>query len=179
MASQNCNLTSAIALDCLDSIGGIKTIWVSSNFDYTSVTAGATAGITALTGGTGTFWQIEVAKDVASFTENFNISNTNGTAFWEQTVTIPVQHLSSAKRAQIQLLAYNRSSRVLFEDNNGLYWICGLTRGCVVSAGNSTTGTAPGDFAGYNGLVLQAMEPEMAYQVASLSALTGVTITNA
>ena len=177
--STTCNLTAAIALDCLDAIGGIKTLWVSSDFDYTTFTAGATAGITALTGGTGTFYQIQVAKDVASFTETFNISNVNGTAFFTQEVTIPVQHLSSAKRAQIQLLAYNRASRVVFEDNNGLYWITGLTRGCVVSAGTSTTGTAPGDFTGYNGLVLQGMEPAMTFQVSTLASLTGTTFTDA
>jgi hypothetical protein len=179
MSSQSCNLTAAIALDCLDSIGGIKTLWVSSNADLGTITAGATSGITACTGATGSFFQIEVAKDVASFTETFNISNVNGTAFFTQEVTIPVQHLSSAKRAQIQLLTYNRNSKVLFEDNNGLYWLVGLTRGCVVSAGTSVSGVAPGDFNGYNGLVLQAMEPEMAYQVSSLAALTGITITNA
>jgi hypothetical protein len=174
----SCNLTSAIALDCLDAIGGIKTLWVSSDFDYTSVTAGATAGITALSGGTGSFYQIQVAKDVASFTETFNISNTNGTAFFQQEVTIPVQHLSSAKRQQIQLLTYNRASRCVFEDNNGLYWLVGLTRGCVVSTGTTTTGTAPGDATQYS-FVLQAMEPEMAYQVNNLAALTGTTFVNA
>lgn len=176
--SATCNLSAAIALDCLDAIGGIKTLWVSSNFDYTSFTAGSTGGITALSGGTGAFYQIEVAKDVASFTETFNISNTNGTAFFQQEVTIPVQHLSSAKRAQIQLLAYNRASRVVFEDNNGLYWIAGLTRGCVISSGTTTTGTAPGDATQYS-FVLQAMEPEMAYQVSSLAALTGTSFVNA
>jgi hypothetical protein len=174
----SCNLTAAIALDCLDAIGGIKTLWVSSDFDYTSVTAGATAGITALSGGTGSFYQIQVAKDVASFTETFNISNTNGTAFFQQEVTIPVQHLSSAKRQQIQLLTYNRASRCVFEDNNGLYWLVGLTRGCVVSTGTTTTGTAPGDATQYS-FVLQAMEPEMAYQVNNLAALTGTTFVNA
>ena len=173
-----CNLTAAIALDCLDAIGGIKTLWVSSDFDYTTVTAGATAGITALSGGTGAFYQIQVAKDVASFTETFNISNTNGTAFFTQEVTIPVQHLSSAKRQQIQLLTYNRASRVVFEDNQGLYWICGLTRGCVVSTGTTTTGTAPGDATQYS-FVLQGMEPEMAYQVNTLSSLTGTAFINA
>jgi hypothetical protein len=174
-----CNISNAIQLDCLDQIGGVKTLWVSSNFDYTSVTAGATAGITSIAGGTGTFYEIQVAKDVASWTETFNISNTSGTAFFTQEVTIPVQKLSSEKRAQIQLLAYNRASRVVVLDNNDNYWFLGLTRGCVVSAGTSTTGTAPGDFAGYNGLVLQAMEPEMTYQLESLSALTGCTIVNA
>jgi hypothetical protein len=173
-----CNLTSAIALDCLDAIGGIKTLWVSSDFDYTAVTAGATAGITALTGGTGSFYQIQVAKDVASFTETFNISNTNGTAFFQQEVTIPVQHLSSAKRAQIQLLAYNRASRVVFLDNNGLYWLVGATRGCVISTGSTVTGTAPGDASQYS-FVLQGMEPAMAYQVSTLAALTGTTFVNA
>jgi hypothetical protein len=173
-----CNLTAAIALDCLDAIGGIKTLWVSSDFDYTTVTAGATAGITALSGGTGTFYQIQVAKDVASFTETFNISNTNGTAFFTQEVTIPVQHLDSAKRQQIQLLTYNRASRCVFEDNNGLYWMVGLTRGCVVSSGTTTTGTAPGDATQYS-FVLQGMEPEMTYQVNTLASLTGTTFVNA
>jgi len=119
-----------------------------------------------------------VAKDVASFTETFNISNTNGTAFFTQEVTIPVQHLSSAKRAQIQLLAYNRASKVVFEDNNGLYWLVGATRGCVISTGTTTTGTAPGDATQYS-FVLQAMEPAMAYQVATLASLTGTTFVNA
>lgn len=173
-----CNLTGAIALDCLDSIGGVKTLWVSTNFDYTSVTAGATAGITAVSGGTGTFYQIEVAKDVASFTETFTVSNTNGTAFFEQAVTIPVQHLSSEKRQQIQLLAYNRASRVLVEDNNGLYWLIGLSRGCTLTTGSTTTGTAVGDATQYS-FVLTAQEPEMAYQVASLSALSPIAFVNA
>ena len=174
----SCNLTSTISLDCLDQIGGIKTLYVSTNFDYTSVTAGATAGITALTGGTGTFYQIEVAKDTASFTETFNVSNQNGTAFFDQAVTIPVQHLSSEKRQQIQLLAYNRSSRCLFLDNNDKYWLVGLTRGCVLTTGTSMTGTAVGDMIGYN-FVISSQEPEMAYQVQNLAALTGTTFVNA
>jgi hypothetical protein len=173
-----CNLTAAISLDCLDSIGGIKTLWVATDFDYTTVTAGATAGITALSGGTGTFYQIQVAKDVASFTETFNVSNTNGTAYFDQAVTIPVQHLSSEKRQQIQLLAYNRASRVVFEDNNGLFWLAGLTRGCVLTTGTTTTGTAVGDANQYS-FVLSGQEPEMAYQVNTLASLTGTTFVNA
>lgn len=174
----SCNLTGAIALDCLDYIGGVKTLWVSSDFDFSSISSNNTTGITGLTGGTGSFFQIQVAKDVASFTETFNVSDTNGTAFFTQEITIPVQHLSSEKRAQIQLLAYNRATRCVFEDNNGDYWMVGLTRGCVLSAGTSTTGTAPGDANQYS-FTLQAMEPQMAFQVSALSALTGTTFVNA
>lgn len=176
--SATCNLTAAIALDCLDSIGGVKTLYVSSNFEATTIVAGATSGITSLVGGTGTFFEIAVAKDTASITETFNISNTNGTAFFQQEVTIPVQHLSSAKRQQIQLLAYNRASRVVVEDNNGMFFLIGATRGCVMTSGSETTGTAVGDASQYS-FVLQAQEPEMMFQVSTLASLTGTTFVNA
>jgi hypothetical protein len=173
-----CNLTGTIALDCLDSIGGVKSLWVGTEVELGTITAGATAGITSLSGATGSFYQIEVAKDVASFTETFNVSQTNGTAFFSQAVVIPVQHLSSAKRQQIQLLTYNRDSKCVIEDNNGVYWLIGATRGCTVTSGSSMTGTAPGDMSGYN-ITITADEPEMAFQVSTLTALTGVTFVNA
>jgi len=172
-----CNLTAAIALDCLDSIGGVKNLWVSTDFEYATVTAGATSGITALSGATGAFYQIELPKDTASITETFNVSQVNGTAFFDQAVTISVQHLGSAKRAQIQLLAYNRASRVIVEDNNGVYWLLGLTRGCSLTAGTTATGTAPGDATQYN-FTLSAQEPEMMFQVATLAAMTGCSFVN-
>jgi hypothetical protein len=172
-----CNLTGTIALDCLDSISGIKTLWVGTDVEVGTITAGATGGITSLAGATGAFYQIEVAKDVASFTETFNVSQTNGTAFFSQAVVIPIQHLSSAKRQQIQLLTYNRASRCVIEDNNGDYWLIGATRGCTVTSGSSMTGTLVGDMSGYN-ITITADEPEMAYQVSSLSALTGITFVN-
>lgn len=172
-----CNLTAAIALSCLDQIGGVRNIWISTDFAFDSITAGATSGITALTGGTGDFYQVELPKDTASFTETFNVSQVNGTAFFDQAVIISVQALSSAKRQQIQLLAYNRASRVIVEDNNGVYWLVGLTRGCSITAGTTTTGTAPGDATQYN-LTLSAQEPEMIFQVSALTAMTGCAFIN-
>lgn len=173
-----CNLTAALALDCLDNVGGLKNLWISSNFDYTSITADNTDGITAVSGGTGTFYQVEIPKSGASFTENFNVSEENGTAFFEQTVTIPVQKLSSAKREQIQLIAYNRATRVVVEDNNGVYWLIGLERGCTLTAGTTTSGANVGEASAYN-FTLSAQEKEMMYQVQNLAALTGTTFVNA
>jgi hypothetical protein len=173
-----CNLTAALALDCLDNVGGLKTLWISSDFDYTSVTADSTDGITAVTGGTGNFYQVEIPKSGTSFTENFNVSEENGTAFFEQTITIPVQKLSSAKREQIQLIAYNRATRCVVEDNNGVFWLLGLSRGCTLTAGTTTSGSALGDASGYN-FTLTGQEPEMMYQVENLAALTGTTFVNA
>ena len=110
-------------------------------------------------------YEFVVAKSTASFTETFNISNENGTAFFDQALSINIQKLDANKRNAILLIARNRNLKFIFQDNNGKYWLGGLTRGAVVSAGTSVTGTAPGDLQGYT-LTLSAQEPAMAYQVA-------------
>ena len=174
-----CNLTAALAIDCLDQVGGIDTVWISTDFEYTSVTADSSNGITAVTGGTGSFYEFQLSKSGSQFTETFNVSEENGTAFWEQTVTLNIQKLSSAKREQIQLLSYNRDSRVVIKDNNGIFWMLGLSRGANITGGTTVSGSNVGEFTGYQGLVLSASEPEMMYQVQNLAALTGTTFVNA
>lgn len=173
-----CNLTAALAIDCLDQIGGLNTVWISTDFEYDSVTADNSDGITAVTGGAGSFYEFQLAKSGSSFTENFNISEENGTAFWEQTVTINVQKLSSAKREQLQLLSYSRNSRVVIEDNNGIYWLLGLERGANIVSGTTVSGANVGEASQYT-ITLSSNEPEMMYQVQNLAALTGTTFVNA
>jgi len=172
-----CNITSALALDCIDSIGGVKTAYVGTNIVFTSETYDGDNMITGATG-SGTFYQYELAKNTASFTETFNISNENGTAFYEQALTFNIQKLGAEKRNELLLLSRNRDIKIIFEDNNGLFWLVGMTRGAVISAGSSVTGTAPGDANQY-ALTATAQEPAMAYQISSLSALHGFTITSA
>jgi hypothetical protein len=173
-----CNLTSAIALDCIDSIGGIKTAYIGTNIVIASTTYDANNQITGLTGATGTFYQYELPKDTASFTETFNISNVNGTAFYDQAITINVQQLSAQKRNQLLLLSRNRDIKVIFQDNNDNFWLLGKDRGGVISAGTSVTGVAPGDANQYS-ITISAQEPDMAYELTSLSALSGFTIVTA
>jgi hypothetical protein len=174
----NCAINQAIALDCIDSIGGIKTAYIGVDVVIASTSYDANNLITGMTGTTGSFYQYELPKNTGNFVETFNISNENGTAFYDQAVTIAVQKLSADKRNQLLLLSKNRNITVIFEDSNGLYWLCGKTRGAVVSAGTSNTGTAVGDANAYS-ITLTAQEPEMAYQLASLSALHGFTIVTA
>ena len=173
-----CNLTSAIALDCIDSIGGIKAAYIGVDIVIASTSYDANNEITGITGTTGSFYQYELPKDTASFTETFNISNTNGTAFYDQAITINVQKLSADKRNQLLLLSRNRDIKVIFQDNNDNYWLLGKDRGGVISAGTSVTGVAPGDANQYS-ITISAQEPDMAYQLTSLSALHGFTIVTA
>ena len=173
-----CNLTSAIALDCIDSIGGVKAAYIGVNIVIASTSYNAQNEITGLTGTTGAFYQYELPKDTATFTETFNISNTNGTAFYDQALTINLQKLSAEKRNQLLLLSRNRDIKVIFQDNNDNYWLVGKDRGGVISAGTSVTGTAPGDANQYS-ITISAQEPEMAYQITGLSALHGISVVTA
>lgn len=173
-----CQLTKAIALDCIDSVGGIKAAYIGVDVAISSVNYDADNLITGITGATGTFYQYELPKDTASFTETFNISNTNGTAYYDQAITINIQKLSAEKRNQLLLLSRNRDIKVIFQDNNDNYWLMGKDRGGVITAGTSVSGTAVGDASQYT-ITITAQEPEMTYQLSSLSILTGIAIVTA
>lgn len=173
-----CLINSTIALDCIDSIGGIKAAyigvdvnWVSFAYNSDNMIIGATASPTA------SFYEYQLPKDTASFTETFNISNTNGTAFYDQALTIVLQKLSADKRNQLLLLSKNRNIQVIFIDNNNKIWLMGSSRGAVISAGTSVTGVAPGDANQYS-ITISAQEPAMAYEILTLGNLNGVTIIN-
>jgi hypothetical protein len=173
-----CNLTSAIAISCIDSIGGVKAAYIGVDVVIASTSYDANNQITGLTGTTGSFYQYELPKDTASFTETFNISNTNGTAFYDQALTINLQKLSADKRNQLLLLSRNRDIKVIFQDNNDNYWLMGKDRGGVISAGTSVTGTAPGDANQYS-ITISAQEPDMAYEISSLNVISGISIVTA
>jgi len=166
----SCLIQYGLPLDCIDSIAGIKgSIYIGADVDFGTLTESSTAGsvslITAASGDSGEMYEFVVAKNTASFTETFNISNENGTAFFDQALSLNIQKMEANKRNALLLVARNRNLKFIFEDNNGKYWLGGLTRGAVVSAGTSVTGTAPGDLQGYT-LTLSAQEPAMAYQIA-------------
>jgi len=177
-----CNITSTIALDCIDNLGGVKAAWFSTDFDYTSITTGLT-GIDSVSGGSGNFYEYQLPKDTANFVETFTISQTNGTAFYSQALTINLHKLETAKRNELLLLSKNRDTRAIFQDGNGKFWIMGLTRGASTTAGSSNTGTAPGDANNYI-ITLTADEPDMAYQIEGSTisdvdtVFTGVTFSN-
>ena len=95
-------------------------------------------------------------------------------------VSLNLQKMEANKRNEILLIARNRNLKVIFTDNNGKAWLMGYSRGAVVSAGTSVTGTNLGDLNGYT-LTLTAQEPAMAYEVQTPIATTfsGCTFTAA
>jgi len=176
----SCLINEALALDCMDSLGGVKVAYILAG-EITALSENVGGEVTEIDG-TGTFYEFQLAKDTAFYNETINVSNTAGTVFYQGELTLVLQKMDANKRNQILLLAQNRDLRIAFVDSNNITYIAGLERGMVMSSGTAATGTAVGDLNGYT-LVFQSQEPKSAVILASTLAdavATGaITVTNA
>ena len=162
-----CDITSGFTLDCNDSNGGIEKIFIA-NGPVESITE-ASGTISAITvGGSALtpsdFFAFEVPRQTSSFTETINVSNENGTVFYDQALTMILNKMEAAKRDQILLLSQNNEMVVVFKDNNSKYFSVGIQRGAYMTAGTSVSGTAYGDRNGYE-LTFSGMEEQPAFEV--------------
>jgi len=162
-----CDITAGFTLDCNDSNGGIEQIFIANGpvegITETSGTITAiTVGGSALT--PSDFFAFEVPRQTSSFTETINVSNENGTVFYDQALTMVLNKMEAAKRDQILLLSQNNEMVVVFKDNNSKYFSVGIQRGAYMTAGTSVSGVAYGDRNGYE-LTFSGMEEQPAFEV--------------
>lgn len=158
-----CLISSSFALDCKDSVGGVKAIYLV-NWANTGFTT-ASGEVTATTIASGDVYKYEVPKASSSMTVTTQVSVENGTSFNETDVVFKLRRLSTTKRNELKLLAQTRVFAIV-RSNNDEYYLCGKEYGCDVSAMVANTGTAMGDFAGYN-VTLKATESEAPYKLQS------------
>jgi len=162
-----CDITQGFTLDCSDSNAGLDKIFIA-NGPVQSITE--TAGtITAITvGGSALtpsdFFEFEVPRQTSSFVEQINVSNENGTVFYDQALTMVFNKMEASKRDQILLMAQNNEMVVVFKDNNAKYFSVGIERGAYMTAGTSTSGVAYGDRNGYE-LTISGMEASPSFEV--------------
>jgi hypothetical protein len=164
-----CELTAGFALDCKDTIGGIKAIYLQQHADFLNgVTADSTTEeIDALP--TASIYKYICPKHTGGFTEEVASSVENGTIFYTQTVTATFFKLSAPRRKQLELLGKNRLV-VFVQDNNDNIWMVGRMDGAEVTAASTATGVAKGDLNGYT-ITLTAEEAHKAYRLESFSAV--------
>jgi hypothetical protein len=159
-----CTITAGIPLDCIEGMGGVRTVWVLGG-TITSFTLNGTDEIANITG-TGTYFKFELPKDTASFTQTANVSPVNGTIAYAQDLTMNFTKLNNDVRNVLKVLIKNRELSVVFLDNNSNYWLIGKVRGAQATASTAVTGTAPTDAAQFT-VTLQGMETDPIYILAS------------
>ena len=160
-----CALTQGYTLDCRDSKGGVKEIYLIELENISSTTE-ASGVITVLTKATGKrFWKYSLIKNTSNSEEAINGSEENGTIFYTQTANIIINKLQTSVRNEILLLAKNRVVMVV-TDRNGVSWMYGKENGLTLNAGSAATGTNFADRNGYT-LTFTGMEGSLAPSVLS------------
>ena len=145
-----CSITmTGIAAECKDSIGGIKAAYIAEHADVRSLNE-EMGVITAITMATGkTFKPFVFRKETGNFTSTINSDDAAGTTFVQSEIVLQFTKQETAKRLEIAALMVGNCA-VIIEDGNGKYWFFGEDFPVVLTAGSAASGTAMGDFNGYN-----------------------------
>jgi hypothetical protein len=167
----SCVLTNGYTLGCRDNIGGVQEVYIGEyNADAMSYSFTASNVIDAFGGATVSFYTFEQEIETGSYTENGVFSTENGTAFYEETLTITLHRLDATLRNQILLLGQGKW-RIIIKDQRGVYHLMGKQNPVRVSASTPGVGKAYGDL---NGAVITFLgkEPEPAHIVTTAAALS-------
>jgi hypothetical protein len=162
-----CAIVSGYSLDCKDTVGGIKKIYVTELANVTAVTENASGFVTSITKAAGKkYFTYELEpRGQNNFTQAIQSDATVGTVAYEQTLTVNFVKLKYETQATLQNLIKNRLS-VIIETKDGTYWLFGKDNGLEVTGGNANSGQAMNEFQGYT-LTLSGMEKNLANEVSS------------
>jgi len=161
----SCPLTQGYTLDCKDSIGGIKTVYILELAYKGSITS-ASGIITAWTPSSSKrLWTYQLEKESGSMTEDQELAMPAGTLTYVQGLTLPIRKMQAAIKAELRLLAMN-DLLVMVLDRNGKYWLLGEENGLNLTKSAGVSGTAMGDANG-NTLTFVGKEATPAKEVSS------------
>lgn len=164
-------------LDCKDSIGGIKEIYIA---DYSwisgvsiNVTTDIVTGITLTS--TNKFKTYKLNKQVSSLTITPNTNDTAGTTWYQSDVLVVLPKMNAAKRLEFQAMTVGNMA-VIVRDQNNTYWYLGKANPVTATAGSAGTGTAFGD-ANQFSITISDMGKNPPYEVSS-TIMVGITDAN-
>ena len=155
-----CDISNGRLESCKDSVSGLDAIYfINYGINYpTDVTYSATPGqedlVTNVNGVT-ELYKYEL-KGANSFEQTIQTSRDNGTTYFEQVVVAQLKKQDVTTHKTIKLLAYGRP-HIVVRPRSGQFFIVGIERGADMTAGTISSGTALGDFNGYN-MTFTAME---------------------
>lgn len=172
----SCYVTSNIAKQCRNNVGGISKVYVLAAC-LTGITEDAEQFIETVGAVSGFCYQYEFEKQTSSWTENITGSLENGTIFFESQLTLVFFKLQQDIRNQVKLLGQNTNLKIFVETNDGSIFFLGERFGLTLTSGSAATGTAFGDRNGYE-LVFTGLEPEPAKQLLNSveQTLVGITL---
>lgn len=170
----SCDITRGRLEQCKNSVGGLKAVYFVNFGDMGAITYDITdTDVISAVAGTPNAYKYEIKGD-SSYEETINSDRNTGTTFFTQTLNLNLKKLTKKDHKELKLLIWGRTN-VIVEDNNGNFFVAGLTRGMDVTGGTIVTGAALGDMSGYT-LTLVGEEPTPANWLATTAAAAGFTV---
>jgi hypothetical protein len=162
----SCALSQGYNLDCRNSVGGVKEVYLIEASNITGVTA-ASGVVSAITKSVGTrFWLYQQDKQSTTAEEQVEASEENGTLFYTQTLKLILNKMQTSIRNEILVLGQQRLVAVVV-DRNGNGWLYGKDNFLTLQSGSkASTGKAMGDRNGYE-IDFKGFEPQLALNVPS------------
>lgn len=162
-----CAIVSGYALDCKDTVGGIKKIYITELANITNVAETASGLVSAITrsGSSKYFTYALEARGGNDFAQNIQADAAAGTVAYEQTITANFVKLQWETQIKLELLIKNRLS-VIVETKDGSYFLFGKVDGMEVTGGSANSGKAMNEFQGY-ALTFSGQEKALANEVDS------------
>ena len=142
-----CDLTTGVTVGCKDSAGGLKEVYFALKDSSTAITQDGTNQVTSITIGD-SWYKYEPRNATSTMTDNPRVNRQNGTAFYEQGVSLVLTKMEQAKRNEIILLA-KANMLVIVKDQNDRYWLLGQDNGIEMADSEAGLGTELGDRNGY------------------------------
>jgi hypothetical protein len=185
----SCDITKGRLEACKDGVSGLDAIYFINYGDFNpdattlggdvlySTSAGFEDTISDIAN-VATIYKYEL-KGANSFEQTIQTSRDNGTTFFEQVLTVQLKKQDAITHKTVKLLSYGRP-HIIVRTKGNQFFIAGLQRGCDVTAGTVSSGTAMGDFNGYN-LTFTGMEnlPANLLNCSSESDMATVILNNA
>lgn len=161
----SCAQTQGFTKDCLNSIGGVKILYIGTKSEVASSTITAGAVTAMAMASTKKLWTYDVGKSNANFEEDMAKSLEAGTLFYKPKIDFALKKMTVATQNELHILAQNELV-VAWKDNNGNYWIMGLENGIDLMERKAGSGKGLADMNGYTNS-LSGEEPMPVYGISS------------
>ena len=150
-----CSITAAKGLDCKDTVGGVKALYLGDFDPLSSIGFTYASGVLDGIDSDLSLFRYDVQPSTSGMT--FAVQNDpGGSAAITVTLEVTFNGLSQVNSETLQTLIQTRFYCFVLDANDNIYSM-GLVNGCTVTAGAGGTGTARTDLSGYT-LTITASE---------------------
>jgi len=164
---------AGINTGCKDNMGGIKEVYIVKKDSIEGVTVSQDQ-ISAISMAASAKWcTYKFRKGTSQFTSTMTTDEAAGTMSFETVLALQFSKQDTAKRLEIMALCMDEVAAIVL-DNNGKYWFLGYDNPVTATSATGQTGTAFGDFGGYN-IELTDNSKGLPYEVTA-EAISNLTI---